>query len=59
MWEIDERFTDGNEELPGLDLNAIVAALTALVQQQQEQIAALEARILALEAESPMDGMDW
>ena len=48
MQNIDSRFaTDG--DLPGLELNAIVAALTATVQEQQKQIDELTKRIEALE----------
>ncbi|MCH8060094.1 MAG: tail fiber domain-containing protein [Proteobacteria bacterium] len=45
MRDIDSRFASdgGKDDLPGLELNAIVAALTATVQAQQKRIEELEA----------------
>ncbi len=44
MRNIDPRFTSdgGKDDLPGLNLNAIVAALTSVIQMQQKQIDALQ-----------------
>lgn len=55
MRDIDPRFaTDGGkDDLPGLDLNAMVAAITATVQAQQKQIDELKTRIEKSERNHP------